>query len=420
MPKKISIDPVIAGRIKTAWDKLPDARKARLAPAILNANHQAVTVVETGAPPAAAAAPHHLVLAQSVLSNDSDSVVSRLDAAAVITVDGEGVIWGTGKWEQFDPGWTEALAAFLESALLGSVHPFATNPQTISIPDTVQIGLAGDWGTGDWRPAPNLAPSTDVKIHLGLLKLDLTIHLGDVYYAGTGDQEQYLLVNLWPKGAIGSLSLNSNHEMYSGANGYFKAIANPPFEIQKGCSFFALENSHWIIVGLDSAYYSDDDNLYIDGALFPGNKPNEQNAFLLQKGADAQASGRKLILLTHHNGLDDKGSTPNALWQQVMNAYPAGGGPDYWYWGHVHIGAVYKPFGPANVRCRCCGHGALPWGHASDLAESPSVEWYENRNANDPEIPERVLNGFAVLRLDGPTIKEIFYDENGGVAWQSP
>jgi hypothetical protein len=28
-----------------------------------------------------------------------------------------------------------------------------------------------------------------------------------------------------------------------------------------------------------------------------------------------------------------------------------------------------------------------------------------------------VLNGFAMLYLDGPNIKEVFYDENGGVAW---
>jgi hypothetical protein len=30
---------------------------------------------------------------------------------------------------------------------------------------------------------------------------------------------------------------------------------------------------------------------------------------------------------------------------------------------------------------------------------------------------QRVLNGFAMLYLDGPIIQEVFYDENGGVAW---
>ena len=38
-----------------------------------------------------------------------------------------------------------------------------------------------------------------------------------------------------------------------------------------------------------------------------------------------------------------------------------------------------------------------------------------------PGIPTslRVLNGFTSLRLDGADLKEIFYDENGGIAWES-
>ena len=51
------------------------------------------------------------------------------------------------------------------------------------------------------------------------------------------------------------------------------------------------------------------------------------------------------------------------------------------------------------------------------LGKSPSVAWYEKRSARDPDIPERVLNGFTSLRLDGADLKEIFYDENGGIAW---
>jgi hypothetical protein len=124
-------------------------------------------------------------------------------------------------------------------------------------------------------------------------------------------------------------------------------------------------------------------------------------------------------VLTHHNGLDDAGRTKTGLFDQVMNAF-GGGSPAYWYWGHVHAAAVYRPFDASGVLCRCCGHGALPWGHASDLANSPGVLWYENRSAADADIPQRVFNGFAILKLDGPKIQELFYDENGGVAWQSP
>ncbi len=411
---KISIDPVISSRVNVAWENLgkqfPD-KQQKIAKAVLNASQQAVAVSQTGKAPVAPAAPHHLMLAHSALTNDSDGVTNSLHAGVVVDVGPDGVIWGTGKYEQFDPGWAEAFAVFLESLVAGK-HSFIANPKTITIPDAVQVALAGDWGTGDWRTAANPAPSTDVQNHMAFLKPDVTIHLGDVYYAGTSDQEKHILVNLWPQGSIASLALNSNHEMYSGANPYFQAISNPPFDRQNGCSYFALENSNWVIVGLDSAYFSPEAGLYMDGSLEPAGGTT-QVQFLQSK----VATGKKIIALTHHNGLSEDGSKTTNLWSQVMSAFPDGAGPAYWYWGHVHAGVVYKSQGPGNVLCRCCGHGALPWGQASQLADNPNVAWYENRLANDPDIPQRVLNGFAVLDLDGPEIKEVFYDENGGVAW---
>ncbi len=379
----------------------------------MHANQQAVAVAQTKAAPSAPPAPHHLLLAHSALSNDSDGVLASLEAGAVIDVGPDGVIWGTGRYEDLDPGWAEAFAVYLESLLpvFGGKHPFMTDPQVIPIPNDVQIGLAGDWGTGDWRTNANPAPSTDVGNHMGILQPHLTIHLGDVYYAGTTDQEQHLLVNIWPQGSIGSLALNSNHEMYSGAKPYFAAISNPPFAMQRGCSYFALQNDNWVIVGLDSAYFAPENGLYMDGSLGPDG--GTQVPFLQQQAA----TGKKVIVLTHHNGLIDDGSKTTNLWNQVMSAFPGGTGPAYWYWGHVHAGVVYQPKQPGNILCRCCGHGALPWGLASEYAGNPNVLWHETRSANDPDIPQRVLNGFAMLYLDGPNIKEVFYDENGGVAW---
>jgi len=265
---KINIDPIISSRIRAAWAKLTPAQRAELEPAIAEAHQQAVSFARSKKAPVAPAAPHHLMLAQSALSNDQDRVVSSLEAGVVVDVGGDGEIWGTGKYEQLDPGWAEEFAVFLESLITGK-HPFMGNPIVVSMPDTLQIALAGDWGTGEWRTASNPAPSTRVANQMASLKPHLTIHLGDVYYAGTDDQEQHLFVNLWPKGSIGSLALNSNHEMYPGAKPYFKAIAEAPFGIQNGCSFFALENTNWVIVGLDSAYFAPEGGLYMDGSLAP-------------------------------------------------------------------------------------------------------------------------------------------------------
>jgi Calcineurin-like phosphoesterase len=418
----ISIDPLISSRIKAAWNQLTPAQQAQIAQALHDANQQAVVVSQTRRAPPAPAAAHSLMLAQSALTDDSDGVLNALEADVVIDVGPDGVIWGTGKWEQLDPGWAEAFAVFLESLLplFGGKHPFIDNPQSIPIPDSVTIGIIGDWGTGDWRGSPNPAPSTDVRKTLALLNPDITIHLGDVYYAGTSDQELHSFMSIWPRGLKGSFALNSNHEMYSGSKPYFNAINNPPFDQQKGCSYFMLENNNWVIVGLDSAYFSPEGQLRMNGLLFPSGQPNKQNSFLLAASVNAQQNGKKLILLTHHNGLDLPGVKPNELYEQVVNAFPPGTAPAYWYWGHEHAAAVYQPFAPTGVLCRCCGHGALPWGQSSDLAGSPNVVWHENRLANDPDVPERVYNGFAVFQLEGPSIQERFYDENGGIAWKNP
>ena len=424
MPTNISLDPVLSSRIKNAMDQLTQSRPdlaAQITASVQNAHAQAMQVAQTGVLPPGPAATHTMMLAQSALTNDSDGVLSCLEAGIVFGVGPDGAIWGTGKWEQLDPGWIEAFAVFLESLLpiIGGKHPFVNSPPTIRIPNQVKIAMAGDWGTGQWRGVRNPAPSASVGLQMSKLNPDLTIHLGDVYYAGTSDQEQHLLISLWPQAPLGSFALNSNHELYSGSKPYFNALSQPPFANQGGCSYFALENDNWIIVGLDSAYFSHEGELYMNGLLFPENFPNEQNSFLLAKGVRADLEGKKVIVLTHHNGLDDPGLKPNTLFSQVANAFPNNTGPAYWYWGHQHLAVVYRPQGPAGTYCRCCGHGALPCGAASVLAGSPNVIWHESRLANDPDIPERVLNGFATLTLDGPNIKEAFYDENGGVAWSS-
>lgn len=424
---KISLDPVIVSRLKQAWDNLPRDQKALLAPTLLAAHQQAITVSQTGTAPAAdPTVPHQLLLAQSALTDDRDGVVGKLEAGVVVSVAPDGVIWGTGKYQNLDPGWTEALAVHLENVVTGN-HAFLTTPKKFTIPNAVQIGIAGDWGTGDWRTAANPAPSSDVKNHMAFLQPDITVHLGDVYYAGTKDQEQHLLISLWPRGSLGALTLNSNHEMYSGAKPYFdQALTSQTFSMgalpgptdPQTASYFVLENDDWVVVGLDTAYYANSVQLYIEGSLFAAGGPQVQVDFLRQQ----VAKNKKVLLLTHHNGLVDDGSSTNALWAQVMSAFPAGKGPDYWYWGHVHAGIVYEPQAPqagsqTQVQCRCSGHAALPWGLASELKNKPNVLWYETRSAKDPDIPQRVLNGFTVLYLDGPDITEVFYDENGGVAW---
>jgi hypothetical protein len=161
-------------------------------------------------------------------------------------------------------------------------------------------------------------------------------------------------------------------------------------------------------VGLDSAYYSDELKLHMNGSL----GASAQIDFLKQQAQ----KNKKVILLTHHNGLAEDGSATTGLWNEVISCFPAGSGPTRWYWGHVHAGVIYQPHN--GVECRCIGHGALPWGYASEL-DNPNVAWFEKRKSGDPDDNLRLFNGFAFLQLAGAALTETLYDENGGVAWSS-
>lgn len=127
----------------------------------------------------------------------------------------------------------------------------------------MKIALVGDWGTGQFTDGEALSIMTQIMGH----SPDYLIHLGDVYYAGTtGDflpsnEEMNNFLNDWPNSsqlpAGNSFMLNSNHEMYSGAKGYFNVgLADQRFSQQQGTSYFALQYAGWTILGLDSAYYS--------------------------------------------------------------------------------------------------------------------------------------------------------------------
>jgi len=404
-------------RMKAAWSKLPLGKKAALEPLVDEAHQQFGKFVQSGAPPEHRL--HSILQLKSYLTDDQDKHLEGLDASTAagiaLGLGPEGQIYGAGKYQELDPGWGLVVGAVWLENLLHK-HPFPPGtPTPKAMPDEgrVRIALAGDFGTGNF--GADDSPSTKISKIMSSLEPHFTIHLGDVYYAGTSGEEASKLMNYWPRGSIGSFTLNSNHEMYSGGGPYFnEAVGGPVFnKLQSPFSFFALENSNWIVVGLDSAYNAGELDLFMNGSL--GN--NAQLPFL----RDQAQKKKKMIVLTHHNGFDLGGYQPSAplkLFTEVMGAFKDVAPPAYWYWGHKHAGAVYKPLKDVNdMRCRCVGHGALPWGLSSELQTSTQVEWFEQKNAGDPDDKLRVFNGFVLLELDGDNLIETFYDEKGRIAW---
>ena len=140
-------------------------------------------------------------------------------------------------------GWAESFftwAGKLYPAKWLSPHdpePLGENPR---------IALLADWGTGLYGAPPS------GKCIQADGKFTHIIHLGDVYYSGTQKEIQSQFIPYWPSvnGAV-NRACNSNHEMYSGGHGYFN-LTLPTFAQMSSC--FALENEHWLVIGLDTAY----------------------------------------------------------------------------------------------------------------------------------------------------------------------
>ena len=97
----------------------------------------------------------------------------------------------------------------------------------------------------------------------------------------------------------------------------------------------------------------------------PNGGPTDQVNFLKTQ----VATGKKIIVLSHHAGLSEDGSATTELWSQVLSTFPAGSAPAFWYWGHFRAGVVYNPF--ATVNCRCCGARWHTLGAGVDITGKP-------------------------------------------------
>ncbi|WP_248746619.1 metallophosphoesterase [Pseudomonas sp. MWU12-2037] len=393
----------LKARLELSWKKLTsdiEPEEFQAIQALLQRGHdQAQYVLDHGdLPTDEPAVPWELSHGLSILHMGNAKALPTSESQLQTRVLKDGTLLGCRKWELLDLLWSEALIKWIEN--LRRHAPFATTPMVMMIDNDVTLAIAGDWGTG---PFESHAPAVNVANQMQLAQADFTIHLGDVYYAGTGSEEDVDMAG-WPMGKHGAFTLNSNHEMYSGAHGYFAEL-NSRFPVQQGTSYFALYNDDWLIVGLDSAYASAPLGLYMDGTL------NQQQIDWMK----SLPKGKKLLVLSHHQGFDISGANKTTLYQPVCDAL--GRVPDYWYWGHLHNGIVYAEQG--GLRARCAGHGAIPYGVTSELDGNERVLFSEVQNAMDDEYPERVLNGYAKVRLSGENIIEEFIGEDGSVRWAS-
>jgi len=295
-------------------------------------------------------------------------------------------------------------------------HDFlAAEPDPQPLDNTVRIALLGDWGTGLYG-----APECAKSIEKSAKKFNLIVHLGDVYYAGNKDEVQERFVDLWPQntGAT-NRALNSNHEMYTGGHAYFNVALE---KFGQKASYFAFQNDHWTLVGLDSAY--EDHDLTDDQVKWLRNIINN-------------AADRRIILMSHHqpiSRLEKQGPKLVKKLGEFLNSKKIFA----WYWGHEHRCMLYDQHAAWGMYGRTVGHSGFPY-FRDDLSGAPEEPGLSNwhRLGSKNLIPGGLVlngpndyirgyetqygpNGYMSLEFNGPHLNEIVQAPNGDVIYNRP
>ena len=310
------------------------------------------------------------------------------------------------------------LADYFTTILRGK-HPFPeydlSDPRAgiHTMPNSVKVGLAGDWASGT-------VSAYRVRYEMEELDPDITIHLGDVYFAGKQEEfdEYFMGEDDWPRGslqqsdrvtALASYALNGNHEMYSEGHAYFNSIMK---HFGQEASFFCLENEHWRVVALDSGYSS---RLIPVLELIPWwIHLHDHNMKWLKENILGTNDSRPIILLSHHQWFSSYDLEYNRFGRELGND------PRYllWFWGHEHRLAAYgkyqaHPKGP-RTRARCVGHGGMPIEDINTpVKRERNLVAHDRRSSGDVDGTDVGYCGFAFLEFENEALEISYRDETG-------
>ena len=330
---------------------------------------------------------------------------------------GQEIKFGTGVEGGDWFGWVWSLTKWVDRKEAHPIlRPKTTTPDTLS--GDLRVALAADWGTGLYG-AVTFAKT--VRQMAGAKKFDIAMHLGDVYYSGTEDEIEERFLKVWPNDAATiNRALNGNHEMYSGGTGYFKNLL-PKFNQES--SYFAIQNEHWLLVGLDTAYVDHDMDTTQVAWL---------NTVVEQRGS------RKIVLFSHQqpfSQLDAQGPKLQAALRHLLEAKRIRA----WYWGHQHDCIVYDEHKKWGMFGRCLGNGGIPsarnetvkkaavdpahpaggganWKQLPETADAPACIVLDGKNMEMKKAADQekfVPHGFMTLEFKGADLTERVLLSNG-------
>jgi len=340
-------------------------------------------------------------------------IASEATAAQPLGPGGLEVKFGTGVQGGDWFGWMKSLFDWVDRT---DAHPIIrpTGATVEMLPDRARIAMVGDWGTGLYG-AP--VSATTIAKSGGF---DLLLHLGDVYYSGTEKEIEDRFLAVWPT-ASGKVSraLNSNHEMYSGGFGYFKKTLGA---FKQAASYFAIQNQHWLLIGLDTAYVDHD---------------MDQTQVGWVNQVVKNAGGRKIVLFSHQqlfSRLSGQGPKLYAALKPLLDGKLV----TAWYWGHEHQCVLYDRHAGFNLWGRCLGHGGIPeprnpevktaaperqahamsWKRLGATPDSPSCLVLDGRNEYIKGKEEKFApHGYMTIDLDGPKLTERIFTPDGKEIW---
>jgi hypothetical protein len=269
-----------------------------------------------------------------------------------------------------DPKWASTLAEYVKyfgvsgtRAEIPYVRPAKIGSRTIPIAAGARIAVFGDWGTG-------AAPARRI---LGLIKQqkpDVLLHLGDIYYSGTGDECAANFVGVIRdvfEDALPTFTLAGNHDMYSGGGGYYDLIGKMNGgQMKQVSSFFCLrsEDSAWQLLAMDTGLHDYSPLSVTDALTYV---EDDEQAWLEERVREFKG---RTILASHHQlfsafsqigkpAPDGKLLAHNPSLLTLLRKLQAAGDIAAWYWGHEHNLCIYGSYVDLD-RGRCVGHGAIP------------------------------------------------------------